>query len=683
MHLQVAVPIKPKPKPRLKKKDPAHAVQLTEEEEFQETFNLAKRTQTGLILNVRSSQMSSESTRDANDLLPSRKAKSKRPSVQSRASDEDLDDDADDLPPSRKAKSKHPSVQSRAPDEDLDDDADDLPPSRKAKSKCPSMQSRAPDEDLDDDADDLPPSRKAKSKRPSVQSRAPDEDLDNDADDLPLSRKAKSKSPSVQSRAPDEDPDDDADDLPPSRKAKSKRPSVQSRAPDDDADDLPPSRKAKSKPPSVQSLDPVNVDTNQPPSSHTEKSKRPPSHPQGPANNVNDADQPPPSRKEMSRRNNEHSRDSDDGNRADVPLPARKETSKSPQDHPSFRKESKRASPSPKSRDVDNNVQDSPPTPRANSRRRSTATAHVSPTTDLEMDSAPNQPDQDDETLAEDENVEQLVLGPDASSEDSCRSSSLSRAVLEVDFAQIEDEEDPYVEPERIDRNRAQCEADLEEEDDPEPKGVDADAWEDGDLEEDTYQPLDEEDEEDEEVPPPRKQIHTKGKAAKAPSKAPAGEGRKKKGKRVTLLSDLDQSDKSEEEPEGRKIKKGPLSKEALAECKEFGREMEERAKALSKKYGKKVHSIFTAASLSTSTSRKGTVWNMHQSWFYATQGIDGEEAEELRARQKVHYKVLRDSEEGEEKWDIVRQYYMETAAGVDSGPKSTVGHVMAVRDHQ
>ncbi|KIJ64137.1 hypothetical protein HYDPIDRAFT_29033 [Hydnomerulius pinastri MD-312] len=57
------------------------------------------------------------------------------------------------------------------------------------------------------------------------------------------------------------------------------------------------------------------------------------------------------------------------------------------------------------------------------------------------------------------------------------------------------------------------------------------------------------------------------------------------------------------------------------------------------------------------------------------------EEAEELRARQKAHYEVLRDSEEGEEKWDVGHQYYMETAAGVDSGPKSTVGHVMAAQD--
>ncbi|KIJ19522.1 hypothetical protein PAXINDRAFT_8011 [Paxillus involutus ATCC 200175] len=47
----------------------------------------------------------------------------------------------------------------------------------------------------------------------------------------------------------------------------------------------------------------------------------------------------------------------------------------------------------------------------------------------------------------------------------------------------------------------------------------------------------------------------------------------------------------------------------------------------------------------------------------------------------KEHYKVLRDSEEGEEKWDIMRQYYIETAAGVESRPKSSVGHVMAARD--
>lgn len=57
------------------------------------------------------------------------------------------------------------------------------------------------------------------------------------------------------------------------------------------------------------------------------------------------------------------------------------------------------------------------------------------------------------------------------------------------------------------------------------------------------------------------------------------------------------------------------------------------------------------------------------------------EDVDRLRARQKEHYEVLRDSEEGEEKWDIMRQYYIETAAGVESGPKSSVGHVMAARD--
>ncbi|KIJ09795.1 hypothetical protein PAXINDRAFT_17129 [Paxillus involutus ATCC 200175] len=108
---------------------------------------------------------------------------------------------------------------------------------------------------------------------------------------------------------------------------------------------------------------------------------------------------------------------------------------------------------------------------------------------------------------------------------------------------------------------------------------------------------------------------------------------------------------------------------------------MEERATALAKKFGKKTRSIFAAASLSMSASRKELIWNMHQSWFFATQGQNDEDVDQLRARQKEHYKVLRDSEEGEEKWDIMRQYYIETAAGVESGPKSSVGCVMAARD--
>ncbi|KIJ12683.1 hypothetical protein PAXINDRAFT_14445 [Paxillus involutus ATCC 200175] len=81
------------------------------------------------------------------------------------------------------------------------------------------------------------------------------------------------------------------------------------------------------------------------------------------------------------------------------------------------------------------------------------------------------------------------------------------------------------------------------------------------------------------------------------------------------------------------------------------------------------------------SALRKESVWNMHQSWFFTTQGQNDEDVDRLRARQKEHYEVLRDSEEGEEKWDIMRQYYIETAAGVESGPKSSVGRVMAARD--
>ncbi|KIJ09749.1 hypothetical protein PAXINDRAFT_17184, partial [Paxillus involutus ATCC 200175] len=157
--------------------------------------------------------------------------------------------------------------------------------------------------------------------------------------------------------------------------------------------------------------------------------------------------------------------------------------------------------------------------------------------------------------------------------------------------------------------------------------------------------------------------------------------GGKKKAKRAALLSDFEPTDESDQEAVGRKSKKGPLSKEALTECEEFGREMEERATALAKKFGKKTRSIFTAASLSMSASRKELIWNMHQSWFFATQGQNDEDVDQLRARQKEHYKVLHDSEEGEEKWNIMRQYYIETAAGVESGPKSSVGRVMAARD--
>ncbi|KAF8834162.1 hypothetical protein BDN67DRAFT_1016791 [Paxillus ammoniavirescens] len=255
----------------------------------------------------------------------------------------------------------------------------------------------------------------------------------------------------------------------------------------------------------------------------------------------------------------------------------------------------------------------------------------------------------EDETLADVEHVEQLMLLGDATPSNG------------------HEEGDPYeVEPETKAFNE-----DISNDE--------SDAYKPNDANEDADKGEEEgEEEEEEEVLLSPKVIQTKGKAWTAPSKVKGG---KKKAKRAALLSDLEPTDESDQEPEGRKSRKGPLSKEALAECEEFGCEMEERAIALAKKFGKKPWSIFAAASLSASALRKESAWNMHQSWFFATQGQDDEDIDGLRARQKEHYEALRDSEEGEEKWDIMRQYYIEMAAGVESGSKSSAGRVMAAQD--
>ncbi|KAF8834432.1 hypothetical protein BDN67DRAFT_1016511 [Paxillus ammoniavirescens] len=280
----------------------------------------------------------------------------------------------------------------------------------------------------------------------------------------------------------------------------------------------------------------------------------------------------------------------------------------------------------------------------------------------------------EDETLVDVEHVEQLVLLGDATPSNgrataSPRSpaGSLEWPGSDVDFTQIEEEGDSYeVEPETkaFDEDISDDESDAYK---PNNANEDADKGEE-----------EGEEEEEEEVLLSPKVIQTKGKAQTAPSKVKGG---KKKAKRAALLSDLEPTDESDQEPEGRKSRKGPLSKEALAECEEFGCEMEERAIALAKKFGKKPWSIFVAVSLSASALRKESVWNMHQSWFFATQGQDDEDIDRLRAGQKEHYEALRDSEEGEEKWDIMCQYYIEMAAGVESGPKSSAGRVMAAWD--
>ncbi|KIJ08524.1 hypothetical protein PAXINDRAFT_18351 [Paxillus involutus ATCC 200175] len=277
------------------------------------------------------------------------------------------------------------------------------------------------------------------------------------------------------------------------------------------------------------------------------------------------------------------------------------------------------------------------------------ATLHIESNKDMATGTASHLADK---TLADVEHVEQLVLLGDATSTNgrvmalprSC-SSSLEWPGSDVEFTQIEQHEDPY-------------------EVEPETKAFDEDISND---ESDAYKPDDDNEdadkvgeEEEEEVLLSPKVIQTKGKVRTALSKVRAFCQRgEKKAKRATLLSDLEPTDESDQEAVGTKSKKGPLSKEALAECEEFSREMEERATALAKKFGKKTRSIF----------------------FFATQGQNDEDVDRLRARQKEHYKVLRDSEEGEEKWDIMRQYYIETAAGVESGPKSSVGYIMAARD--
>ncbi|KIJ21124.1 hypothetical protein PAXINDRAFT_6895 [Paxillus involutus ATCC 200175] len=327
---------------------------------------------------------------------------------------------------------------------------------------------------------------------------------------------------------------------------------------------------------------------------------------------------------------------------ADRHAPSRQEKSKCPSEH---------------SRCLDDDSDDHPPS----------ATSHIESNKDMATGTASHLTD---EMLADGKHVEQLVLLGDATSTNGCVmasphscSSSLEWPGSDIDCTQIEEHEDPY-------------------EVEPETKAFNEDI---SDDESDTYKPDDDNkdpdkvgEEEEEEVLLSPKVIQTKGKVWTAPSKVKGG---KKKAKRAALLSNLEPIDESDQEAVGRKLKKGLLSKEALAECEEFCHEMEERATALAKKFGKKTQSIFAAASLSTSVSRKESVWNMHQSWFFATQGQNDEDVDRLRARQKEHYEVLCDSEEGEEKWDIMHQYYIETAAGIESGPKSSVGHVMAARD--
>jgi hypothetical protein len=74
---------------------------------------------------------------------------------------------------------------------------------------------------------------------------------------------------------------------------------------------------------------------------------------------------------------------------------------------------------------------------------------------------------------------------------------------------------------------------------------------------------------------------------------------------------------------EGGKARSGPLFQAALDECEALGKEIEEKVKVLAAKYHKSPRVILKNAALVAGFTRKESLWNIHQSWFFATQSRD------------------------------------------------------------
>lgn len=112
--------------------------------------------------------------------------------------------------------------------------------------------------------------------------------------------------------------------------------------------------------------------------------------------------------------------------------------------------------------------------------------------------------------------------------------------------------------------------------------------------------------------------------------------GAKRHRKSTALLSDIDVSEREGDDiipdndedgeldgGEGEKVRSGPLSQDAQAECEALGKEIEEKVKALAAKYHKSPRVILKNAALVAGFTRKESLWNIHQSWFCATQSKD------------------------------------------------------------
>ncbi|KAF9232001.1 hypothetical protein BU15DRAFT_67860 [Melanogaster broomeanus] len=190
------------------------------------------------------------------------------------------------------------------------------------------------------------------------------------------------------------------------------------------------------------------------------------------------------------------------------------------------------------------------------------------------------------------------------------------------------------------------------------------------------------------------RQALTKPSHRKKASKQTIKAGAKRHRKSTALLSDIDvskgegdditlENDKDDELDggEGAKVRSGPLSQPAQVECEALGKEIEEKVKALAAKYHKSPRVILENAALVAGFTRKESLWNIHQSWFCATQSKDDEDAADVKQRQKDEYMQIKNLPDDAPQWVPALKYWKEMHNTIDTGPKTAAGRVICIRD--
>ncbi|KIJ58809.1 hypothetical protein HYDPIDRAFT_33824 [Hydnomerulius pinastri MD-312] len=131
-----------------------------------------------------------------------------------------------------------------------------------------------------------------------------------------------------------------------------------------------------------------------------------------------------------------------------------------------------------------------------------------------------------------------------------------------------------------------------------------------------------------------------------------------------------------------KKRRSGGLSDVARKECEEFGAEVQQKADELAKRLGKSYRTVMSAAALTMVNARGPSIWNKHQSWYFANYPIPkGGSLQEHKEKQKARYEALKSRDPDDPDWAAIEEHWEALGGGEDSSPKTSRGKVMSARD--